>query len=1517
MAEAKNTFIKSRMNKDLDARLIPNGEYREAFNVTISKSEGEGVGSLENILGNIYKTNFGFDIGNSNPQPMECIGHFADETNNRIILFLTAYEDSSFNNLNNNINNVSVYSFPSVINYNAIVCFDLNTNTSHVLTEGNYLNFSTTHPIIGVNMIEDLLFFTDNRNQPRKINVNTAIADPTYYTNEDHISVAKYYPYNPIYLLEDVSANTFLQDANQPAYNSGMKDVVSKYLPIHTSGLVTSVPASTTFSIEGEHFNIQPEQATSLRDGDLITSDRIDSVVTVDGITIGTGTTSFTFHSESGLAANALFATDDIVYFQRQNPLYNVNWPGDPEYAKRKFLRFSYRFKFDDGEYSLMSPFTQIAFVPEQDGYFIGDKAVNKTSTVDGSVQVGQESRAYETTIVEFMQNKINDYNLMIVAPSKLQGDGALMNFSEINSLLKVTEIDILLKPSDSQNVTVVDTLEIEDFGSLAQTYYNYNYQSKKPWRVLPENEITRVSDAVPVRALAQEVAGNRVIYGNFLDKHSSPINLDYTMAISDKFDQPFWNGTGTAPTNYSNKEYYIRKEYQNHTLKQNRTYQVGIVLSDRYGRQSNVILSKLKSNTDSTAKGDTIYHRYKSVEQNLITDNTSAYSADPRDTWPGDALQATFYSPIPIQQDEGYPGAFSTADGAIVEVTAIVNNADFGSVATYTDIAITATPGSGATVTFNTILDPAGSGKYIIDLSTLVLVTQGSGYNQGNTATIAASGSGGQDVGVSIITAKQNVLGWHSYKFVVKQQEQEYYNAYLPGALAGYPIDQTGVNPSSTALPTPEFNYPVGREKMTSHIVLINDNINKIPRDLTEVGPDQLKFRSSERVYPRVKNILTATGGGSFDNYSSTQVDPETKFDTVVSIGTMQDLELGDTVINSVNKTIPSMFYLGSDNPLIGRVETNSIFGVSQVDVNSAFTTNPTQGPVLAVYETAPVESNLELFYETSTSGLVNELNRDIEQTDNTIPVGISINEISWSEGDAAGTAITSDFRGIGPGGAFLDGTATIELIRVTTTDNVNVTGRFVFNQVSAGVYNITLGSYSSGFPGWIFKQDSAKNNFRFRFKVTRTIDNVSVLTIVNGELFNRAANQVIDPTTTELTRDQISAAVGIAAGSTGSAVFTSRYGQPSSSNYSFGDYAMDVQQVDNNIINFGPIGMYKSDSVGISSSVLFANVGPYLDIAATSLVKSDYLTSGLPNPQTFDLNQTASWPTTTSGIMYLQASNGMFGSHNSNPPFNPTETSFTTIGSLPVNSEVVWSIPRMYQVSAFSFNPQANPQTGANMRLLEVVFGSTQAVLNFPLAPAGPIYWANDAAQLNTSLGGEATVGQLYNGGLHYWPDLKALVTGGETSIMTLQDGANSFYDTALSNRTYNDVDIVLNSKNLIYYLGGIDSNGLGPTNTDMKFYVYEDNTVVNGPSKAYLHVGNKDGSSSGGGGAPYYASQGSSLDIEGNGLPGGRYVVTVRATDANGTGQYFEWDLPIILSPWSLNPSLPQVGPWRRDP
>ena len=52
MAEVKNAFIKSKMNRDLDARLLPPGEYREGLNIQVSKSEGQDVGALENVIGN-------------------------------------------------------------------------------------------------------------------------------------------------------------------------------------------------------------------------------------------------------------------------------------------------------------------------------------------------------------------------------------------------------------------------------------------------------------------------------------------------------------------------------------------------------------------------------------------------------------------------------------------------------------------------------------------------------------------------------------------------------------------------------------------------------------------------------------------------------------------------------------------------------------------------------------------------------------------------------------------------------------------------------------------------------------------------------------------------------------------------------------------------------------------------------------------------------------------------------------------------------------------------------------------------------------------------------------------------------------------------------------------------------------------------------------------------------------------------------------------------------------------------
>ena len=82
-----------------------------------------------------------------------------------------------------------------------ILMIDLDNDASEIVTlvNGNFLNFSKDHLITGVNLIDDLLFWTDDRNQPRRINIQNATT-PNYYTTEDQISVATYAPFQPIQL---------------------------------------------------------------------------------------------------------------------------------------------------------------------------------------------------------------------------------------------------------------------------------------------------------------------------------------------------------------------------------------------------------------------------------------------------------------------------------------------------------------------------------------------------------------------------------------------------------------------------------------------------------------------------------------------------------------------------------------------------------------------------------------------------------------------------------------------------------------------------------------------------------------------------------------------------------------------------------------------------------------------------------------------------------------------------------------------------------------------------------------------------------------------------------------------------------------------------------------------------------------------------------------------------------------------------------------------------------------------
>ena len=72
--------------------------------------------------------------------------------------------------------------------------------------------------------------------------------------------------------------------------------------------------------------------------------------------------------------------------------------------------------------------------------------------------------------------------------------------------------------------------------------------------------------------------------------------------------------------------------------------------------------------------------------------------------------------------------------------------------------------------------------------------------------------------------------------------------------------------------------------------MLLINDNINKVPRDLTEVGPEQKQFRSSVRLFGRVAPSSIAQ---PLDNYQFNPINTATNIALPDTVATILPLDL------------------------------------------------------------------------------------------------------------------------------------------------------------------------------------------------------------------------------------------------------------------------------------------------------------------------------------------------------------------------------------------------------------------------------------------------------------------------------------------------------------------------------------------------------------------------------------------------------------------------------------------------
>jgi len=601
------------MNKDLDERLIPNGEYRDALNIQVSTSEGSDVGAIENVLGNDAISSLELTNG-------ICIGAVSDKLNKTVYWFVTSdeldgiYEYNTLtkkicaividpktnstntinslvfrSNINNDliIDNLSIpeakeifniddASFPTTTNQealitnnviltvdnpsisltipkNTILCLDpesgyifknvkyTNTDLGDLtvkfeFSNSSVLDFSKNHLITAANILNNILYFNDNLNQPRAININ----DFRRYSDELLLDDGSYSKTEQTKIKGEIFISKNIKQKFEKEFEE--KDIiVARKAPQTAPSLVLKntvrdgeITATVQKNLYTSNVLVRPDnsdpsftityaQLPDWKVGDKILStpnekdisgndepQEWEAVAIITEILVNSKQITFNILSYTETPDDKTYVLNQEL--MQDNPIYELTFP-----------RFAYRWKYNDNTYSTFSPFSEVAFLP-------GDfKYDGKNAHNEGAVNIARK-------II------LNDIEL---------GDE------------NVKEIDILLKKDNDNNVYIISNEKRKDF------FGTFEITKEQIKSTVDNKQLLRQWDNIPKRAKAQEVVSNRIIYGNYVQNYNIYNDPDFTIIINKKTDD------------------------SKNSLKSDRTYEFGVIYVDEYNRQTPVLAGK------------------------------------------------------------------------------------------------------------------------------------------------------------------------------------------------------------------------------------------------------------------------------------------------------------------------------------------------------------------------------------------------------------------------------------------------------------------------------------------------------------------------------------------------------------------------------------------------------------------------------------------------------------------------------------------------------------------------------------------------------------------------------------------------------------------------------------------------------------------------------------------------------------------------------------------------------------
>ena len=325
MPELKHTFQGGKMEKDKDERIVPNGQYREALNISVSTSEDSDVGAAQNILGNICVTQAAQGRTQTNTTITGLVNNeFADDNYHiaeivdpqsdmlyrfihtpspsegiwmdRIIeydttkpldaswqekeaavvvdIFKVKAEVTSVGDpcaggsnktmirINKNLPQLrwgmrveqgDDVAFIEIIDYvTGWITLDTSWNggVGEVYFYGNRnLNFSNRRTITGINIIDGMLFWTDNYSEPKKIDIQRSKKGSNTSLWSTTTGLIGRFSGLPIPKIDDFIQHTVLVVKEEPRYDCVTSDLLGSGCPdkdyVQSTTIDTSTPGCT------------------------------------------------------------------------------------------------------------------------------------------------------------------------------------------------------------------------------------------------------------------------------------------------------------------------------------------------------------------------------------------------------------------------------------------------------------------------------------------------------------------------------------------------------------------------------------------------------------------------------------------------------------------------------------------------------------------------------------------------------------------------------------------------------------------------------------------------------------------------------------------------------------------------------------------------------------------------------------------------------------------------------------------------------------------------------------------------------------------------------------------------------------------------------------------------------------------------------------------------------------------------------------------------------------------------